>query len=981
MLYRYVFRRLLMHFSHFKRVLALWLCVMTIFSILPAAVAAEYPCTGFTTAALNMRKRASTGSELIKVIPQGDAVYITGESGLFYIVEYEGRSGYAMKSFIMLKEEEKESNSASQDAADRYAPLRKGTSGDKVKALQKALKELGFLSGSADGQYGDKTADAVAAFQKKNGLKDSGYADAATQQKLFEEKVKNSKGKSKTVSVLPAVEGFPISDGKQGEAVEKLQKALKDLGFYTGKVDGDCGSGTVSAIKKFQKKNNLKQTGVADAAMQALLYSGKALSSKATATPKPAVTPTPYVIGSNATAAPATYPFVTITLDSVNMRKSPSTSSARLTTVPKGASVTVEKMQGDFLYVQYQSGKKSYAGYVMTKYVDVPVVYFGGEQLESDVDAQNKYKSLSQGAAGTAVSVLQEALKELGFYTGKLTGSYDAATVKAVKAMQSKNGILQTGTATAELQKLIYEGKPLNSKGKKYEVKTLPPIAGIVMRQNDKGYQVTELQEALMDLGYLKGAATGVYDAATVKAVKAFQKANKLTADGIAGTKTQQMLGNKLTTPTPTIKVVTPTPAPITEDNVIVMQNGTRGIAVTRLQERLVALGYYNITPDGIYNSNDIAAVRAFQKKHGLTADGIAGLETQKLLYSANALPASATPTPKPAATPTPNLNETLKIGSSGNNVTLLQARLVNLKYLNDTIDGRFGTKTAKAVAAFQKKHNLEADGIAGEQTLKLLFSSAAKEYSAKAEENNTGIQTNETLKQGSTGASVKAAQQALKALGYLDGAADGIFGPKTYLAVKAFQKACKLSVDGIIGPKTLERLLAMAEEDQDALGATGTGGVAGTVFKQPKADEVRFTNWYTEIRALARKMPGAIIYDYKTGLYYNVNMFSFGKHCDAEPVTASDTAIMRQIMGRDNWTPHAVWVILSDGRVYMASTHSMGHTVDHNNSNDLTGHICIHFPRELSEAEATGPYALRHQHEILRGWEETQQMIYQSYQ
>ena len=104
-------------------------------------------------------------------------------------------------------------------------------------------------------------------------------------------------------------------------------------------------------------------------------------------------------------------------------------------------------------------------------------------------------------------------------------------------------------------------------------------------------------------------------------------------------------------------------------------------------------------------------------------------------------------------------------------------------------------------------------------------------------------------------------------------------------------------------------------------------------------------------------------------------------KNFTLDELTASDTAIMRQIMGRDNWTPHAVWVVLSDGKVYMASTHSMGHTVDHNNNNDLTGHICIHFPRELSEAEATGPYALRHQHEILDGWEKTQQMIYQSYQ
>lgn len=968
-----------MHFSQMKRTLALWLSVLVLLSCFPAAVAAQYPCAGFTTAELNMRKRASTSSALVTVIPAGDAVYITGESGLFYIVEYEGRQGFVMKSFITL-EGQSDTNTPSQEAADTYAALRKGSSGAAVKALQKALKELGFLSGTADGEYGDKTAAAVAAFQEKNGLNNSGYADAATQQKLFEEKVKNSKGKTRTVATLPAVEGFPISSGREGEAVEKLQQALKDLSYYTGKIDGDCGSGTVSAIKKFQTKNNLKATGIADKETQELLYSGNALSAKATATPKPTVTPTPYVIGSGATAAPATFPFVTVTLDSVNLRKGPSTSTARLTTIPKGASVTVEKIQGDFVYVQYQSSSKAYAGYVMMQYVDVPAEYLGGSSLEADEDAKQKYKSISQGAAGDHVSTLQEALKELGFYTGEITGSYDAATVKAVKALQSKNGLLQTGACSAELQKLIYEGKPLNSKGKKTDVKTLPPIAGVTMRLNDKGYQVTELQEALKTLGYYKAAVTGVYDQTTVKAVKAFQKANKLTADGIAGAKTQALLGDKLTTPTPTIKIVTPTPAPVTEDNVIVIHSGTRGLVVSRLQERLVELGYYSIEPDGVYNSDDILAVRAFQKKNGLSVDGIAGLETQQKLYSSSALASWATATPKPLATPTPNVSETLKIGSSGNSVTLLQARLVHLKYLDDTIDGRFGTKTAAAVSAFQAQHGLKADGVAGAQTLTKIFSSDAQEYTATP--TAMPAPSSELLKKGSSGDSVKAAQQALRTLGYLNGAADGIFGPKTYLAVKAFQKASKLSTDGIIGPKTLERLLALAEEaDDEALGATGSSGVTGTVFKAPTAAEVRFANWYTEIRPLARSMPDAIIYDYETGLYYNVNMFSFGKHCDAEPVTASDTAIMRQIMGADNWTPHAVWVILSDGKVYMASTHSMGHTVDHNSGNDLTGHICIHFPRELSEAEATGPYALRHQYEILDGWEETQQLIYKSYQ
>jgi hypothetical protein len=59
-----------------------------------------------------------------------------------------------------------------------------------------------------------------------------------------------------------------------------------------------------------------------------------------------------------------------------------------------------------------------------------------------------------------------------------------------------------------------------------------------------------------------------------------------------------------------------------------------------------------------------------------------------------------------------------------------------------------------------------------------------------------------------------------------------------------------------------------------------------------------------------------------------------------------------------------------------MGSTHSRGHEVDHNPNNNLQGHICIHFPREMSEAEKTGPYAVSHQNAILAGWDVTQSMI-----
>jgi N-acetylmuramoyl-L-alanine amidase len=55
---------------------------------------------------------------------------------------------------------------------------------------------------------------------------------------------------------------------------------------------------------------------------------------------------------------------------------------------------------------------------------------------------------------------------------------------------------------------------------------------------------------------------------------------------------------------------------------------GSTGSEVTQIQKKLKAWGYYNGSIDGIYGSQTVQAVKAFQKKNGLTVDGIAGTKT-----------------------------------------------------------------------------------------------------------------------------------------------------------------------------------------------------------------------------------------------------------------------------------------------------------------------------------------------------------------
>ena len=96
---------------------------------------------------------------------------------------------------------------------------------------------------------------------------------------------------------------------------------------------------------------------------------------------------------------------------------------------------------------------------------------------------------------------------------------------------------------------------------------------------------------------------------------------------------------------------LTPTPLPPAPDTVRAngeeaadipappLRNGSQGEKVWQLQERLQVLGYYEGEVDGQFGTGTREAVVAFQQKNGLEADGLAGDETQKVLYSEDALP------------------------------------------------------------------------------------------------------------------------------------------------------------------------------------------------------------------------------------------------------------------------------------------------------------------------------------------------------
>ena len=189
---------------------------------------------------------------------------------------------------------------------------------------------------------------------------------------------------------------------------------------------------------------------------------------------------------------------------------------------------------------------------------------------------------------------------------------------------------------------------------------------------------------------------------------------------------------------------------------------------------------------------------------------GISALQDQRVYQREAAITPTPSITPRtvritedpalPTSTPTPCI---LQKSSIGIEVKQLQQRLKDLGYYSGDVDGQYGTGTQTAVTAFQAQHGLKADGVAGEQTLAILYSESAQTFVPTP----TPSATPAMLSSGSSGDEVKALQSRLQQLGFYSGVLDGDYGKGTRAAVKLFQAQHGLDDDGIAGQKTLEML------------------------------------------------------------------------------------------------------------------------------------------------------------------------------
>ncbi|MHB1315127.1 MAG: C40 family peptidase [Christensenellales bacterium] len=219
--------------------------------------------------------------------------------------------------------------------------------------------------------------------------------------------------------------------------------------------------------------------------------------------------------------------------------------------------------------------------------------------------SEAKPYTVSLGVSGTDVKELQSRLVELG-YMGEATGYYGEVTEEAVNEFQKRNGLTVDGTVGEETLEMLY-----SEDAKAYSVSS-----------GMSGDEVKTLQERLKKLGYLS-VADGTFGKETVEAVKRFQTVNGLIADGHIGPQTKSVLYSR----------------DAQSDALVIGDSGT---IVENVQKQLIKLKYMT-KATGYYGESTESAVKAFQKRNSLTADGKVGSKTMNTLFSSSAKAAAPT--------------------------------------------------------------------------------------------------------------------------------------------------------------------------------------------------------------------------------------------------------------------------------------------------------------------------------------------------
>lgn len=467
-----------------------------------------------------------------------------------------------------------------------------------------------------------------------------------------------------------------------------------------------------------------------------------------------------------------------------------------------------------------QPGRNTYTDATVTAVKAVQKAYGLPETGEADEKTLTIlygecYRPLTANARGEEVKLLQEKLKELGYYSGNITGNYQEGTLAAVKDFQRACSLEATGVADVKTQEKLYglsirptpTPSPIPSPTPQ---RTASPTPGPhqpfnkTLKQGSTGSDVQKVQQRLMDLGFFTFyKTTNNFKERTVTAVKDFQRHNGLKVTGVVNAETWDALFND-----PDVRGVGDEPraaAPlpyffevdVANQIVKVWKYSEETDKYTDLDQTFICTTgtKKNPSPIGTFTlSGRRARYCTFPTWGGNDARWWTQITPEIAFHSVIYVDAA-----KPETLVVSSLKNLGKRGSHG----CIRLTLDDAKWVYD--HAREGMKVwihDDAAADPELKHFVQQRKERSELNLKTILS-AYPAYDGTVAPSSAA----RALKKGDSGADVYWLQMKLKEKGLYKATVTGQYLDGTVSAVKAYQKAKKLTQTGKADVKTLNTL------------------------------------------------------------------------------------------------------------------------------------------------------------------------------
>ena len=409
-----------------------------------------------------------------------------------------------------------------------------------------------------------------------------------------------------TLTILgSSTEVLALQRGDNNSQVKNVQSCLRRLGHFNGPVNGNFGSITEAAVKKFQRANRIPAIGKVGPRTQAALQRkcGRRRGNRVSAYDSQRG----LRYGCNGAAVTR----LQQNLKRFGFYNGPVT--GRFRELTRNAVVNFQRRNGiNPIGIVGPQTRRAISLALNPSPREQVVNPPGNTNLPGRYCDYNR-EVIGIGCRSEWVRQLQQRLKALNYFNGNPTGYFGQITRNAVIRFQQDNRLPPTGSVGRRTWAAMNQITP---------PPMIQPLG--ILRVGSRGSQVTTLQRNLKQLNYFYGNPTGFYDKSTQDAVFRFQQSYGLPMTGNVDPRTSQAI----------FQVLRSRGGGSDFEPIYPGDNNQR---VEKLQKRLLELGLLKANPTGYFGPFTREGLLAFQKYRGLSETGFVDEQTwEKLGFSSS---------------------------------------------------------------------------------------------------------------------------------------------------------------------------------------------------------------------------------------------------------------------------------------------------------------------------------------------------------